>query len=324
MHSIVVLRQADQRRDGPIAPWDVDPALLELLRTITEDAASAGTGARLVMALPHGTPETLVSAHCHRRSWRAWADLVLERGEAVQSEDLVAALVEGPRGLRGVFLLYGADFDARAVATVRAYAGQVQQALDTSEARRDAARQTAEALVQALAAHDAETARHSHAIRRLALVLGRAYGLAPHDLQVLDRAALLHDFGKIHIPPAVLCKDGPLAQGEWAMMRQHPAQGEAILRAIPDLADCAATVRHHHERWDGAGYPDRLSGATIPIGARIIALVDAYEVMRIGRIYRPSRSRDEALAELAAHAGTQFDPRLYQVLADIPYHTLGL
>jgi hypothetical protein len=319
-----VLRQADGRSERRSAPWEVDPALLESLRAVTEDAAAIGSGARLVMTLPGETPQTLANARCGRAAWRAIADAVLERGEAMQTADVVAAPVDGPRGVRGVLLLYGSEGDARSAHAAAAHAARIKTAFETSEACQVAAQSTTQALLKTLATYDRGTARHAEAVRRLAMVLGREYGLSPYELLVLDRAALLHDLGKLGVPQQVLATREPLSADELVLMRQHSAFGESIVRMVPDLAACAPTIRHHHERWDGMGYPDRLSGAMIPIGARIIGLVDAYEVIRAGRPYRPARSREDAVAELAACSGTQLDPSLFKVFAAVPYHRLGL
>lgn len=324
MSTIAVLRRADRQREEPAAPWDLDPALLESLREIIADAASAGTGARLVMALPQGALNTLVGARCGQHSWRTLAQAVVERGEVMAAAGVVAAPVHGVQGVRGALLLHDEAIDRRCEHLARALAARVDLALHTSVARIAAGHSTAEALLQTLAAYDRDTAHHAVAVRRMALALGKEVGLTPHGLLVLERAALLHDLGKIGVPQPVLAKSGPLDSAEWAHMRQHSAIGEQIVRAIPDLTGAAPAIRHHHERWDGTGYPDRLSGEAIPLDARIIALVDAYEAMRIGRPYREARSREDTLLDLANAAGSQFDPTVLTAFVDIPLHVLGL
>ncbi len=137
------------------------------------------------------------------------------------------------------------------------------------------------------------------------------------DAEALDetlRAAELHDIGKLAIPDAILNKPGPLDANEWAFMRQHTVIGQRILNATPALNPVAAIVRSAHERWDGAGYPDGLSGDAIPLGARIIAVCDAYDAMTSDRCYQNARSHPDALAELRNHAGTQFDPAVVEAL----------
>jgi two-component system cell cycle response regulator len=137
------------------------------------------------------------------------------------------------------------------------------------------------------------------------------------DAEALDetlRAAELHDIGKLAIPDAILNKPGPLDETEWAFMKQHPIIGQRILDAAAALAPVGLIVRSSHERWDGGGYPDGLRGEEIPLGARIICVCDAYDAMISERCYQRARSHDEALAELRAHAGTQFDPAVVAAL----------
>jgi two-component system cell cycle response regulator len=137
------------------------------------------------------------------------------------------------------------------------------------------------------------------------------------DAEALDetlRAAELHDIGKLAIPDAILNKPGPLDANEWAFMRQHTIIGQRILNATPALNPVAAIVRSAHERWDGTGYPDGLSGDAIPLGARIIAVCDAYDAMTSDRCYQNARSHPDALAEIRNHAGSQFDPAVVEAL----------
>jgi HD-GYP domain-containing protein (c-di-GMP phosphodiesterase class II) len=137
------------------------------------------------------------------------------------------------------------------------------------------------------------------------------------DAEALDetlRAAELHDIGKLAIPDAIINKPGPLDANEWAFMKQHTVIGQRILNATPALNPVAAIVRSAHERWDGAGYPDGLSGDAIPLGARIIAVCDAYDAMTSDRCYQNARSHQDALAEIRNHAGTQFDPAVVEAL----------
>jgi HD-GYP domain-containing protein (c-di-GMP phosphodiesterase class II) len=128
------------------------------------------------------------------------------------------------------------------------------------------------------------------------------------------RAAELHDIGKLAIPDAILNKPGPLDPTEWGFMKQHPIIGQRILDAAPALAPVGAIVRASHERWDGSGYPDGLRGDAIPIGARIIAVCDAYDAMTSDRCYQQARRHQDTIAELRHHAGTQFDPAIVEAL----------
>jgi two-component system, cell cycle response regulator len=135
-----------------------------------------------------------------------------------------------------------------------------------------------------------------------------ALGLSPEEVEHVRHASELHDVGKVAIPDAILGKPGPLTVEEWAFVRRHPIIGERIILAAPALARVATLVRSSHERWDGAGYPDALAGDRIPVGARIVAVADAFAAMTAGRPYRPARTPDDALDELRREAGAQFDP----------------
>ena len=137
--------------------------------------------------------------------------------------------------------------------------------------------------------------------------LAEALGQSEHEVRRVRLAAKLHDVGKTAIPASILDKPGPLDEQEWEFMRRHPLIGERIVLAAPALANTAPLIRSSHERIDGHGYPDGLAGENIPLGARIIAVCDAYHAMTSDRVYRPSMSIDAALQELRCHAGTQFD-----------------
>jgi len=144
----------------------------------------------------------------------------------------------------------------------------------------------------------------------LAHRLAQAVGLDGAELKGTVFGALVHDIGNLGIPEAILSKPGPLTKAEWAEMRRHPEIGEGICRSFPSSRPFAPIVRHHHERWDGFGYPDRLRGEAIPIGARIVGLVDAFDAMVHDRPFRPALPVAVALAEIQREAGRQFDPDL--------------
>jgi diguanylate cyclase (GGDEF)-like protein len=157
---------------------------------------------------------------------------------------------------------------------------------------------------------------HMQGVGELAVALGRAIGLDGEDLDVLGRAADLHDIGKMAIPDQILNKPGPLSSAEWDLMRTHTLVAERMLNVAPALTPVGRLIRSSHERWDGEGYPDRLAGDEIPIGSRIIAICDAFEAMIEERPYRDPVGPDEALAELRRNAGTQFDPELVELFAE--------
>jgi diguanylate cyclase (GGDEF)-like protein len=175
------------------------------------------------------------------------------------------------------------------------------------------------ALASALQERDRYTGDHSESVVDLTARVGEALALNGEEISRIRTAALLHDIGKVGVPDEVLHKNGPLDDREWEIMRQHPAIGERILRAIPGLGDVARIVRHEHERWDGKGYPDNLAGAEIPVGSRIILACDAYHAMVSDRPYRKAMEHADAMAELTGHAGTQFDPEVVQALVGYLY-----
>jgi two-component system cell cycle response regulator len=174
--------------------------------------------------------------------------------------------------------------------------------------RASAGRQSADVLVRALAEREPEIEDHMYDVAALAAATAERLGLEPDEVELVHRAAALHDIGKVAIPDAILRKPGPLDPDEWAFMRRHPVIGERILAVAPSLSPIAALVRASHERFDGAGYPDGLAAEKIPIGARIIFVCDAFDAMISERPYNRPRSEEDAERELLACAGTQFDP----------------
>jgi len=153
---------------------------------------------------------------------------------------------------------------------------------------------------------------HSNAVSDFASAIAQKMGLDRQVIFTITTAGLLHDIGKIAIPDALLQKTGHLQSSEWDLIKQHPALGAQILEISPSLRDLVPAIRYHHERWDGAGYPDRLVGEAIPLEARIIAVAEAYQAMVADRAYQAGRSSQAAIAELQRCAGTQFDPRVVQ------------
>jgi diguanylate cyclase (GGDEF)-like protein len=168
--------------------------------------------------------------------------------------------------------------------------------------------QTRDLLVRIMHAKQPGLPDHSSGVARRALRVGRRLGMNAEQLDELARAAELHDIGKVGIPDAILDKPGELDEHEWDFIRQHTILGERILSAASALRPVATIVRASHERWDGRGYPDRLRGEEIPLGARIVAVCDAYEAITDDRCYRPARTPEFAREELLREAGHQFDP----------------
>jgi diguanylate cyclase (GGDEF)-like protein/putative nucleotidyltransferase with HDIG domain len=181
-----------------------------------------------------------------------------------------------------------------------------------------------ESLSATVDARDSYTAGHSRRVQQLALAIGRELGLSQAELDLLGHAALFHDIGKLAIPDAILLKPASLTQDEWSLMQRHAEEGARIIDRLGFLNDAVPAIRHHHERFDGTGYPDRLTGEDIPLGARIIHVADALDSMLTTRIYRAARPAAEALQELRSSAGTQFCPRCVTALERIlPLETLA-
>jgi HD-GYP domain-containing protein (c-di-GMP phosphodiesterase class II) len=170
------------------------------------------------------------------------------------------------------------------------------------------------ALLNALQRHDGATGWHSRRVSLLARRTGALLGLAGTALDDLEEAALVHDAGKLRVPARILRKAGPLSPSEWALVRRHPEWGAELVSNVGQLGRHADAVRAHHERWAGGGYPAGRAGTSIPLPARIIAACDAYDAMTTERPHAPRRSPQEALAELQACAGRQFDPVVVSAL----------
>ncbi|HLX33998.1 MAG TPA: HD domain-containing phosphohydrolase [Candidatus Limnocylindrales bacterium] len=173
------------------------------------------------------------------------------------------------------------------------------------------------ALANAVEAKDAITEQHCQRLASLAHRLGTAVELEPAALRALTFGAMLHDIGKIGVRDEILTKPGPLTREEWADMRMHPLIGERICEPLALSRAFGPIIRNHHEHWDGGGYPDGLRGDRIPVGARIVGVVDAYDAMVHARPYRPARDPEVALAELRRGAGRQFDPGLVPVFVQL-------
>jgi HD-GYP domain-containing protein (c-di-GMP phosphodiesterase class II) len=165
-------------------------------------------------------------------------------------------------------------------------------------------------LLRTMHAKQPELDQHSSNVAELATRVARSLGLGGEALDEIARAAELHDIGKVGIPDAILNKPSGLTGAEWEFIHQHTILGERILHGAPALRPVARLVRASHERWDGSGYPDGLRGEEIPLGARIVAVCDAYEAMTANRTYRAAVSHEVACRELVRSAGTQFDPEV--------------
>jgi diguanylate cyclase (GGDEF)-like protein len=183
--------------------------------------------------------------------------------------------------------------------------------------REDGSPAAVQALAAAIDARDDYSHGHAEQVVKLATSVALVLGHPRETVERIAHAGLLHDVGKLAIPYEILRKAGSLDDAEWHTMSQHPVIGEGILRRIPQLAPLAPIVRHEHEHWDGSGYPDGLAGAQIPIGSRIILACDAYVAMITRRPYRRALGRADAVSQLRARSGSQFDPAVVEALLDV-------
>jgi diguanylate cyclase (GGDEF)-like protein len=183
--------------------------------------------------------------------------------------------------------------------------------------RATAGRQSSDVLMRALAERHPDLGAHHNGVAELVEGVAVRVGVEGEALAHLRHAASLHDIGKVAIPDAIITKAGPLTDEEWSFIRRHTLIGERILCAAPALGAAARLVRSSHEAWDGTGYPDGLAGEEIPLGARIIAVCDSFDAIISDRPYAPPKTTAEALAELRRCAGSQFDPDIVEVFAQV-------
>jgi putative nucleotidyltransferase with HDIG domain len=201
-----------------------------------------------------------------------------------------------------------------------AQARALEAALSESESAYDS---TLRALSLALDVRDRETEGHAQRVARYMDLMARELRSTKLDVRTLRRGALLHDVGKIGIPDEILRKTGELDGAQWRIMKRHPAYGARILAGIPYLSGAAEIVHHHHERFDGSGYPDGLAGEEIPLGARVFALADALDAMTSDRPYRRAMSLEDAVTEIERCSGKQFDPVIVSAFLHIPVERLA-
>ena len=200
------------------------------------------------------------------------------------------------------------------VANMKTYVSQLE---DANESLERANLGLLETLGGVIDAYDAYTYGHSAQVAVYAGALAEKMGLAGEDKDRITRAALVHDIGKVGITDTIIGKQGALSPEERNIVRRHPAIGAEILGRMEDLRDLALLVRHHHERWDGAGYPDGLAGVEIPLGARVLALADTLDAMCSDRPYRKTLSFKEIQEEIFACSGKQFDPQVVQAFSKL-------
>jgi putative nucleotidyltransferase with HDIG domain len=198
---------------------------------------------------------------------------------------------------------------------VNARTEQLRQAMSELERSYDI---TLEALGDALDLKDAETVGHSKRVTAYTIKIAGAYNVPEDKVRIIARGAFLHDIGKMAIPDAILSKPGPLTPAEILKVQEHCMHGYQMLRKIPFLVEASEIVFSHQERYDGSGYPRRLKGTEIPLGARIFAIADTLDAITSDRPYRPAQDMQAARAEIQKWSGKQFDPEIVEVFLDIP------
>jgi putative two-component system response regulator len=262
---------------------------------------------------------------------------VLLLDHSLPGEDGVSFLrrLSATRNIPPVIVLTGRGDERLAVEAIRSGAadyfpkdgitpsnlgGALLRAIDSfreSEEREVLDEQIVVALADAAEGKDPTTAGHLQRLPRYAVLLGQEIGLADEQLQMLHYGALLHDIGKLAVSHGVLCKPGPLNEEEWEEIRQHPLVGERICACLWLSRQVNPIIRHHHERWDGAGYVDGLAGADIPILARVVSIVDAFDAMSSDRPYRRALPQRVVMKRLSDGAGKQWDPDIIQAFLDL-------
>ncbi len=296
-----------------------EPTRFETFRSVTE--------ATLILVRV-GLEQTVAGS---RQEWikNVTSDLIVPRARAAVASGLRATfafpvLIRSEAvGVLEFFLTDGVRPDNALLQVVEHVALTLGPVFERERARNRLweSEQVVLALASAVDARDAYTSDHSERMATWAEALARAMACGEEEVRDIRRAARLHDIGKIGVPDSILLKPGGLTEGEWAVMRRHPVIGSEILMVMQGMRGVAKLVRHHQERWDGTGYPDGLTGEEIPLGARILAVVDAYSAIIDDRPYRRARTHDEAIAELQRCAGSHFDPRVVDVFCQIMRET---
>jgi putative nucleotidyltransferase with HDIG domain len=292
-------RREPDRAAVLVAAAGLDADLLGRRTPIGRGAAGAALGARRPVVVPGADPPSAVLAGSpwHDRGGIASAPVAI--GGGVHGAFCVAPLDGGLSvGLRELSLL--GEFADLAAQALEHHARHELAAADPQE--------EIEGLLHSLERVDPATSQHAAEVEEAVGWLADSLGLSQADRLELELAALLHDVGKLRVPPKILHKPGGLTAAEWDVMRLHPIWGAEIVARIPGLQAVALIVRHHHERFDGLGYPDGLLHRRIPLASRVVALCDGFAAMSSDRPYRPALDREAALDEIRAGAGGQFDP----------------
>jgi ribonuclease P protein subunit RPR2 len=277
--------------------------------------------------VPYDLHDTVIARLDEAAAGEACAEetTVWRRADGTPLEVAVSLAHLGANGHGPSVALIARDISERRLeqAQLEAYAKDVRESFGRELRRaRELERSyfhTVRALAAAVEAKDGYTGAHIQRVHTIGLLLARE--VAPEEAAnpQLAYGFLLHDIGKLSVPDAVLKKPGPLTDTEWTLMRRHPEAGARILDAIPFLDRAVDVVLHHHERWDGRGYPAGLEEEGIPLWARIFSVADTVDAITSNRPYRRGRPLDQAIEEVVSRAGSQFDPDCAHALADLDH-----
>jgi putative two-component system response regulator len=301
---------------------DIIEVMRDVLETEGYRVTCAPNGREALTAFEHEVPDLIVS------------DVMMPQ---LDGFGLLQAVRGHPAGAAVPFLFLSARTEAAATAQARRLGADdflfkpfdaddltlaVRAKLDRRRAverfdTRAAHVQTVLMLANVVEARDGYTRGHVERVQRLGLELARTLAWPEESLAVLEFGALLHDLGKILVPRAILNKPDRLLPDEWEQLKRHPQDGAQMLAGVHHLRAAIPYLLHHHERWDGKGYPNGLAGTAIPIEGRLLAVVDAYDAMTSDRAYRAALTREEATAEIARGAGRQFDPVLAEAFVHL-------
>ena len=237
------------------------------------------------------------------------------------TKSLVCAPLVVRRRILGVIevlnKLDGSIFEEKDLDIVNAIAATTAEAVENTRLHQtvlDSFKATITSTISAIDAKDPMMRGHSQRVTEYTLLAGTYFSLSPEEMETLEYAGMLHDFGKIAIDSQILNKPEPLTPAEWDLVHRHPAIGAGLLKEIPFLESAAELVLCHHERYDGQGYPQGLKGEDIPLGARLVAVANAFDTMTIERPYRPALTIEQCIKELKNGSGTQFCPEAVKAL----------
>ena len=293
-----------QRERPPLTLTDINMPLMDGLEFLKRARAIDGDAAIIVITGVGDMKTAIESLKCGAYDF------------IMKPVNVEAVLIAAERALERRQLLmerreYQAVLERRVTEATRDLATALSELEDTY-------RTTLEALGSALDTRDIGTHAHSRRVVRYSITLARAHGLPESQLRDLEHGVLLHDIGKIGIPDGILLKPGPLGPEEWKIMRTHPDLGRRLVEPIAFLRGAVPIVYHHHERWDGTGYPVGLRGEAIPLSARIFAVTDAFDAMTVERPYSVAISLEAGREEIERCAGTHFDPAVVETFLTLP------